>query len=150
MKKFFAKFIKTTSILILSLLLFGSVYESCKVSSNFRNFPPPGKMISLKDGRKIQLDCRGKGSPIVVFESGGDTFGSMSWYSAHNAAAKYSRACVYSRSGIMWSDRRSGKTAPRAIADDLYNLLAKAGERPPYILVGHSMGGGLITLFSSC
>jgi pimeloyl-ACP methyl ester carboxylesterase len=27
------------------------------------------------------------------------------------------------------------------IAEDLHTLLQRAGERPPYVLVGHSLGG---------
>jgi pimeloyl-ACP methyl ester carboxylesterase len=33
------------------------------------------------------------------------------------------------------------------IAFELHTLLDKAGERPPYVLVGHSFGGGLVRLY---
>ena len=35
------------------------------------------------------------------------------------------------------------------IVYELHTLLAKAGERPPYVLVGHSFGGGLVRLYQS-
>jgi len=35
------------------------------------------------------------------------------------------------------------------IVYELHTLLDKAGERPPYVLVGHSFGGGLVRLYQS-
>jgi pimeloyl-ACP methyl ester carboxylesterase len=35
------------------------------------------------------------------------------------------------------------------IVYELHALLDKAGERPPYVLVGHSFGGGLVRLYQS-
>ena len=35
------------------------------------------------------------------------------------------------------------------IVHELHTLLDKAGERPPYVLVGHSFGGALVRLYQS-
>ncbi len=131
-------------------LLFATVFiwELIETRLAWNRFPPPGKMVKLKDGRRIQLDCRGTGSPVVVFESGGDTFGSLSWASVHDSISNITRACTYSRSGIMWSDDRNDRATGQNIARDLRELLQVAEEKPPYILVGHSMGGPLVTIFT--
>src|SRR5205823_6092481 len=34
-------------------------------------------------------------------------------------------------------------------AEDLHKALAAAGERPPYVMVGHSMGGPYLTTFTA-
>jgi pimeloyl-ACP methyl ester carboxylesterase len=40
----------------------------------------------------------------------------------------------------MWSDQGPSPRDGEAIASDLHSLLINAGERPPYVLVGHSLG----------
>ena len=112
-----------------------------------RDFPPPGKMVDI-GGRRIQLDCRGTGSPTVIFESGLDICGSLSWSAVHDEIAKTTRACAYSRAGIMWSDTHDAPQNAKSIAEDLHATLSKAGEQGPFVLVGHSMGGPYIMTYT--
>lgn len=136
---------------IISLLLLatvvGVVYEMMGRSRAAREFPPQGKLVDI-GGRHIQLDCRGIGSPIVVFESGLDINGSLSWSAVHDEIAKTTRACAYSRAGIMWSDPKDGQQNAKAIAEDLHATMAAAGEKPPFVLVGHSLGGPYIMTYT--
>ena len=44
-----------------------------------REHPAPGKLVDVGGGRHIQIDCRGDGSPTIVFQSGGDLLGSLAW-----------------------------------------------------------------------
>ncbi len=106
-----------------------------------QDFPPNGEMVELEDGRRIQLDCRGEGAPTVVFQSGGDVLGSLGWEPVHDRVAVFTRACAYSRAGVLWSDARSGAFDPREVAEDLHEALNAAGESGEYVLVGHSRGG---------
>jgi pimeloyl-ACP methyl ester carboxylesterase len=48
----------------------------------------------------------------------------------------------------MWSDPNSAPQTGRVVADDLHALLAKSGERAPYVLVGHSLGGPYIMIYT--
>lgn len=125
----------------------GSIYEMIGRRNAAQEFPPHGKMVDI-GGRRIQLDCRGTGSPVVVFESGLDMNGSLSWSKVQDSIAETTRACSYSRAGIMWSDPRVGPQNGKTIAEDLHTVLALAGERPPYVLVGHSFGGPYIMTFA--
>jgi pimeloyl-ACP methyl ester carboxylesterase len=105
-------------------------------------FPPPGRMIDV-GGRRIHLDCRGRGAPTVVFEAGLDTLGSLAWSRVHGRVAAVTRACAYDRAGMMWSDPQPGSkdAGAAAIAHDLKAALAGAGEDGPVVVVGHSLGG---------
>lgn len=103
-------------------------------------YPPMGKLVDV-GGRRIQIDCRGQGSPTVVFESGLDMMGALSWSAVHDDIATTTRACAYSRAGILWSDPADGPRDARAVADDLHAALKQAGEHGPLVLVGHSLGG---------
>ena len=59
-----------------------------------------------------------------------------------------SRVCAYDQAGIMWSERRDRPRDADHIAEDLHDLLAAAGESPPYVMVGHSLGGLMIRVFA--
>jgi pimeloyl-ACP methyl ester carboxylesterase len=134
-------------LVLVTLVLVGSGYEQWMRWRAARNFPPIGRMVDI-GGRRMQLDCRGTGSPTVVFESGLDFGGAMSWLSVHSPVAATTRACTYSRSGIMWSDPAPDPFDARRAVNDLHTLLANAGERPPFVLVGHSFGGPLTMIFT--
>ncbi|MET3442483.1 pimeloyl-ACP methyl ester carboxylesterase [Variovorax paradoxus] len=121
------------------LVLAGVVYERLGQYRAARDFPPPGKMVDI-GGRRIQLDCRGAGSPTVVFEAGLSVEGSLSWSAVQPKIAAHTRACAYSRAGLMWSDSSSALHSAKQVAQDLHAALANAGEHGPFVLVGQSIG----------
>jgi len=82
-----------------------------------------------------------------VFESGLDLFGSLSWAKVRDAVAKFTRACAYSRAGIIWSDDKDGPHDGEGVARDLRATLVAAGEAGPFLLTGHSIGGLYITIY---
>jgi pimeloyl-ACP methyl ester carboxylesterase len=84
----------------------------------------------------------------VVFEAGLDTMGSLSWSAVQDAIASTTRACAYSRAGVMWSEPRTQKFEPDGVARDLHALLTAAGEHAPFVMVGHSLGGPYIMTFT--
>ena len=127
--------------------LVGAGYELVGRRRAARDFPPPGRLVDV-GGRRIQLDCRGAGTPVVVFEAGLDVGGSLGWSSVHDSVAATTRACAYSRAGIMWSDARTGPHSAKAVAEDLHAALTRAGERPPFVLVGHSIGGPYVMTYA--
>lgn len=107
----------------------------------------PARLVDIGDGRRMNLYCVGHGSPTVVFEAGlGDQV--RSWAMVQPAIAKVTRACSHDRAGLGFSDP-SGRpgTAANAV-DDLHRLLATASIKPPYVLVGHSLGGLYMQLFA--
>lgn len=106
----------------------------------------PGRMVNV-DGRKLHLNCSGQGSPTVVLEAGlGDS--SLVWTLVQPKLAIMTRVCSYDRSGTAWSHNAGPQHGLSHAADDLNQLLKIAGERPPYLLVGHSWGGWLVTVFA--
>lgn len=105
-----------------------------------RDYPVEGKLVDI-GGRRIQIDCRGEGGPTVVFQSGGDMLGSLGWKPVMERVSARTRACAYSRAGILWSDPADTKFEPEDVARDLHAALEAAGEKPPYVMVAHSRGG---------
>jgi pimeloyl-ACP methyl ester carboxylesterase len=134
--------------LVALVLLVGAGYEANGRRAAARDFPPPGRLVDV-GGRRIQIDCRGAGSPTVVFESGLAIDGSLAWSRVHDSIATTTRACTYSRAGIMWSDARSGPRLGRDVAEDLHAALGAAGERAPLVMVGHSSGGPYVVAYTA-
>ena len=133
--------------LILLLAVIGATYESIESSREERE-PPPGRLVDV-GGHKMHLDCTGQGTPTVILESGlWDD--STVWYKVQPEIAKLTRVCSYDRAGLGYSDPRPHQVPDsRNIAQNLHTLLANAGVNPPYILVGHSLGGIHIRVYQN-
>jgi pimeloyl-ACP methyl ester carboxylesterase len=128
-------------------LLAGAVYEHRARAQVASEYPPRGKLVDI-GGRRMQIDCRGTGAPAVVFEAGRDMQGALSFYRVHDRVAAFTRACAYSRAGILWSDPKDPPNTAKGAAQDLHNLLHAAGESGPLVLVGHSAGGPGILVYT--
>jgi pimeloyl-ACP methyl ester carboxylesterase len=134
-------------IFLLGMLAFGLVREAITRHKYRAQYPPPGEMITINDD-KIHLNCVGSGSPTVVFESDLDQYGSQSWNYVQKDISKLTRACSYDRAGIMWSEPGPRPRNGEIIAAELRAVLEKAGEKGPYLMVGHAFGGAYIRIFA--
>ncbi|HSX56492.1 MAG TPA: alpha/beta hydrolase [Sphingomonas sp.] len=133
--------------LLLLIVVIGAIYEALGRRNAQANYPPRGKLVDV-GGRKMHIDCRGTGSPTVVFESGLGTGGTIDWTLVHDKIAQTTRACAYDRAGIMWSDPKTTPQHAAAVADDLHALLKGAGITDPLVLVGHSIGGPYVRAYT--
>ncbi len=112
--------------------------------------PPPGKLVDV-GGWKLHLYCTGENQgnrPTVVFESGAGGL-SLDWYFVQAGVGQFTRACSYDRAGTAWSELGPQPRTIRQAEYELHTLLARAGLRGPYILVGHSMGGLMVRNFQA-
>ena len=125
----------------------GFSYEFLSRWSVEREHQPPGRLIDV-GGHRVHLNCSGAGGPTVILEHGITIYGSASWVLVQPEIAKKNRVCSYDRSGYMWSDRRRPAPTGTENIKDLHLALERAGESPPYILVGHSYGGIVIRIFA--
>jgi pimeloyl-ACP methyl ester carboxylesterase len=129
-------------------------------------------LVQIAGGRKIYLECRGAGSPSVVFVSGArgahddwtvlmDPTRPAGTRKPNESAvfpqvSRFIRVCAYDRPGTTLLDDkladstpvRQPTTAQQGVAD-LHALLIAAKEGGPYVLVGHSWGGLIARLFAS-
>jgi pimeloyl-ACP methyl ester carboxylesterase len=106
------------------------------------------------DGRQLMLLCEGTGSPTVVFEDGhpSETGGIARFRDSEIWApiAEQTRVCAYDRAG--WGSSDPAPNEPRDaddVIDDLGALLTAAGEEGPYVLVGSSFGGMIVTYYAA-
>jgi pimeloyl-ACP methyl ester carboxylesterase len=130
-----------------------------------RDFAGP---VALGNGRDIYMECRGSGSPTVVLVTGlGER--ADNWMTlpdpaptdraVYHAVGGFTRVCAYDRPGTTtatttgWALSRSTPVQRLATVNDsavdLNALLEASGERGPYVLVGHSLGGPIIRLYAA-
>ncbi len=91
-------------------------------------------------GHRLAVRALGKGSPTVVIDSGlGETW--EGWQSLAERISARATVCLYNRAAYGRSEPGPfPRTASREAAE-LHALLQRSGLRPPFILVGHSLGG---------
>ena len=138
------------------------------VSTDVRGAPPTATsgdlagLIDIGGGRKLYLECKGAGSPVVILEAGLRNRADI-WSVKPDAGeavypqvATFTRVCAYDRPGTtLGIDRFSRSDSvpmPRTAADavaDLHALLGAAAIPPPYVLAGHSTGGLIARLYAS-
>jgi pimeloyl-ACP methyl ester carboxylesterase len=116
-------------------------------SVSAQDFPPPGALVDI-GGRKLHLDCKGSGAGPTVLIEAGAVAAALHYRKAQEAIAPLARVCAYDRAGAGWSDPAPAGRTLEDRAADLHALLRASGEKPPYILVGHSMGGFVVRLFA--
>jgi len=134
-------------LLVLLLAVAGAIYQAVATALDARRYPPPGRLVDV-GGQRLHLNCTGAGDPTVIFVSGASS-NSLSWILVQPAVARLTRACSYDRAGLGWSDPRRTPNTARQNARELRTLLANAGIRGPYLLVGHSFGGFVARVFAN-
>jgi pimeloyl-ACP methyl ester carboxylesterase len=70
------------------------------------------------------------------------------WQRVQAEISAFTRVCSYDRAGYGHSDAGPLPRTSSQISSELHDLLREAGERPPFILVGHSFGGYNVRVFN--
>ena len=104
--------------------------------------PPIGHRIKV-GGRYLWTYRRGQGLPTAVFVAGAGAMG-LDYLMSHERVAKLTTSVIYDRAGTGWSDDVELPRAVDDVADELHELVHLIGEAPPYILIGHSLGGAYV------
>jgi pimeloyl-ACP methyl ester carboxylesterase len=119
--------------------------ESAVVSD--LSYVAPARLVNVGHGRKMNILCIGNGTPTVIFDAGlGDQI--RAWATVQPQIARRTRACSYDRAGLGFSDPSNRPGTSLNAVDDLHELLIAASIKPPYVLVGHSLGGMYVRLYA--
>ncbi len=137
-------------VLVLALLIVWTWARGAKAKAELAaRYPPPGQMVDV-GGYRLHIYCQGEGkpgSPTVVME-GGNAEPGLTWAAVQPEVAKFTRVCTYDRAGLGWSERGPKPRTVTDMTDELGALLAGAGVAPPYVLVGHSIGGLYVRFYA--
>jgi pimeloyl-ACP methyl ester carboxylesterase len=127
----------TTRLALLSIAVLGAACSS-RIPAR----------VEIVDGRQVEIATAGTGgAATVVFESGlGEDW--THWDEVASQVAQHARIFAYSRAGTGASGPVTTSRDPKTIVEELRALLASQGYAPPYLIVGHSMGGTYMELFA--
>lgn len=100
----------------------------------------PNSTLEQVDNRNVEFAMTQHGTPPVVFENG--VGGRMEWWKmVLPEISNNITTFAYNRPGYGNSDPVATPRNGSHIVDELRVLLRENGLKPPYILVGHSLGG---------
>ncbi|REC61009.1 hypothetical protein DRF65_18430 [Chryseobacterium pennae] len=141
------KILKFTGKLIVGILILLFLSGMCYRLLSSKPVPP-GKLVNV-NGTNIHVRVEGEKTslPTIIMEAGAHSNTDMLHWIAEGLKDK-TRVIRYDRDGKWFSESsNSDQISPELYAHQLHKLLEKVGEKPPYILVGHSMGGPYSRIF---
>jgi hypothetical protein len=107
----------------------------------------PNSMLEKLNDREVELAVTQHGTPPVIFENG--LGGRMEWWSkVLPDISRDTTTFAYNRPGYGNSDPAATPRDGLHIVDELRTLLRDKSMQPPYVLVGHSLGGLYMQLYA--
>jgi pimeloyl-ACP methyl ester carboxylesterase len=109
------------------------------------------KLVNI-NGKNFNVSMKGfenrkKNVPVIIFENGmGNGLGT--WDPVFEPLSKFAPVFAYDRSGEGKSDKVFQMPTAKTVSENLKSLLTKLNIAPPYLLVGHSMGGLYVRAFA--
>lgn len=133
------KFMQYSIVFLVITFIVGFIYQGVSASIESAKYTAVGKTYDVY-GKRMHIYTGGKGSSTVVFNAGSGTpnpyvdFSPL--YKKLNDNTKYA---VIDRFGYGYSDTTNRKREIDNIVDETRKLLQESGQKPPYIMVGHSL-----------
>ena len=147
-KRWIRRVLTALALAFVFLAFAGFSYEQIGRRKDRQNRFRIGRPIDM-GGRSLNIDCAGEGSPAVILESGGGGYGGYGWRKVQPEVAKFTEVCWYDHAGEGWSDPPPTARSSETIVHDLHELLQRTPVLSPYVLVGHSIGGSYVRVFTA-
>lgn len=143
MQRWQRKIFKKIGIIVLAtlfvLLAAGFIYQKVSVGIDLKLYKPVGKRYPIGN-KMMHIYTGGSGDSTVLFAAGWGTANPyVDFYLLYKGVSKHAKFAVYDRFGYGYSDIVDKKRDIDTIVDEIHELLNKSGQKPPYILVGHSL-----------
>ena len=107
---------------------------------------PESKKATTEFG-EFSYYLSGQHKPTVIYESGlSDDM--TTWQPVINKVASFSQVLAYNRAGFSGSESYVSSRNGETIIKELRALIHNLELKPPYVLVGHSLGGAYMELFA--
>ncbi|MYM38355.1 alpha/beta fold hydrolase [Duganella qianjiadongensis] len=104
---------------------------------------------TLIDGRQVEcMTLRQAAAPYTVVFENGSRVTLDKWDKVIEGVAPQASVFAYNRPGYGKSDSTPAARDGLSIVEELRHNLQHEGLKPPYILVGHSLGGLYVQLFA--
>lgn len=107
----------------------------------------PGSDVYRTDTERFEVSVVRGGTPTIVLEAGMGAY-KESWRDVFAQMSSTNTVFAYNRPGIGQSRETTRPRDGETIVADLRALLRSRDLKPPYILVGHSVGGLYMQLYA--
>ncbi|KAA1194123.1 alpha/beta hydrolase [Pseudohalioglobus sediminis] len=132
-----------------ALFCAAGLYGSWRIHSITAATPAPGEMVDV-GGYRMHILAEGAsplGAAPVIWIAGQHSAGFALKHLHDGIKADY-RSILFDRPGAGWSEAGPFPRRTALEAAELHTLLERAGERGPFVVVGHSYGGLLAVNFA--
>jgi pimeloyl-ACP methyl ester carboxylesterase len=99
-------------------------------------------------GPQLRMFIAGSGQPAVVFENGAGEQLDV-WRRTQDIVSGFATTIAYDRAGTGGSSDGPLPRDGRQVARELHAALQDSGVPPPYVLVGHSLGGLYVRVYAT-
>ena len=99
------------------------------------------KQLTTINSKTVEYVSIQQQPPTIVFINGGGAASMDSWAEVYPVIAKKHSTFAYNRFGVGKSSSDKAAQSVAYLSSTLHRLLKQESIKPPYILVGHSMGG---------
>lgn len=130
------------------IALVGAVYQAVAEDGQREQYPPPGSVIGVGNGATVHLRTWGEESdrPTLILDAGAMAFSSAyAWIGPMLGQSHH--VVAYDRPGLGWSTAGDLEADAATTARALRTALEQEDVTPPYVMVGHSLGGFTARVF---
>ena len=139
MKKKLRKFVQYVFVFLLIIFAIGFTYQGISASKDIKKYTSVGEMYEVY-GNKMHIYIGGEGDSTIVFNAGWGTANPYAdFFPLYEKLEKDTKYAVIDRFGYGYSKMTDRERDIDNIVDETRQLLEKSGQKPPYILVGHSL-----------
>ncbi|MGZ4867833.1 MAG: alpha/beta fold hydrolase [Candidatus Angelobacter sp.] len=136
----------TVLIAIVGLLMLQVLAQLLCVRLDARKFPPPGRIVKTPRGN-MHVRQMGSGTPAIVLEAG-IAASSLNWSILQPQLAELASTYSYDRPGFGWSTSFRRECTLQEMSDDLHAIVTALNLPSPYVLVGHSYGAFILSIYA--
>lgn len=146
MRSWLKKAALAAGLLLVAAIAVAFVVQARRDARIREQHPPPGQFVDL-GGHRLHYRLFGEGPVTFVLEAGGGEYGAT-WQGIEDELGAIGRVFAYDRAGMGWSEEGPHPRSISRLTEELHTALENAAIPGPYVVVGHSLGGAIATLFA--
>lgn len=139
------RLVKIIFLMCISIIFFGTgavfIYHNCQLKMESKLMNNKGELVNF-DNKKVNVYNEGSGEDTFVFMAGSGIAAPV--YELKGLYSKFSKEnkiSVIERAGYGYSDVFQDDRDIDTILEQTREALIRSGNKPPYILVPHSLSG---------
>lgn len=126
-------------LIAIGLLTICGIWQAIMQKYEIQKYKPVGEIFSI-NSHNMHLYSLGSGEDTIVFFAGSGTPSAYTdFYYLQKELQSYARTVSFDHAGFGWSEKTDVSRTIDNLTNELHDLLNKANQSPPYILIAHSV-----------